>query len=316
MLFRSQTDISGRRTAFLLSDVALGALIQRAGVDCSVMGKVTKTEQKTIIDIGLVHSAEKEVQALFSFGKIRALNGGSTYSVLPQDKLFGAVTKMLKDRFKTFEFCGGYYTHTRTWADFELSDNQPILESYNEACKEAGRTQALGLKTHFTFSTSEVGDECATLTVSLVRGALRIVLGSPIKVSHQGDNSIEKFETELEMVLSKTRDLVGNLKALINKKIEYPVNCMVSIGKYVGLPKTCVMAAAAILQEIADGNKEADIDTTAHDVFFSLQEAMMAMREKYSLASVENAEENLARTLTEGFKWEDFDTVVRTDWQA
>lgn len=307
-----------KNSALLLGDTGLLSLITRSGADCTATSKASLVDKKTIIDIGLKNSGEKTVLALFSCGKIRTFNGGNTYSVLKQSSMFEAIIKMLNTSYKGYSFKEGFYSHIRTKAKFELNGNtSAILESYKNACEQINSIKNKGLKVVFTFSTSEIGDECATMSVSLVRGNLEILLGSPIKVQHSNNTTIEDFTKELPLLLAKTKDLVGGLEQLINIEIKNPINCAINIAKNVGLAKTQTMASLADVQKTLDTAKEKKktIKFSAHDVFYVLQESLMEMR-KHGVASstIEKCEENLARTLVKDFDWNEYDTVVRPEW--
>lgn len=306
--------------SILLSDTGLSNLILRSGVDCSAISKANICEKKTMIDIGLNHSGEKETLALYSCGKIRTFNGGNTYAILKQSTMFDGIIKMLQDEKKKFAFKGGYYSHIRTGATFELTDGtDEILQTYKNACKEIKSIKDRGLKVEYSFSTSDIGEECATISVALVRGQLRMLLGSPIRVPHNGDNTAEKFVEQLPLLLAKTKDLVKGLENLINIEIKNPINCMVCIAKEAGLSKTHTMSSIAAFQLIMDeaAKKKQKVKYTAHDVFYVLQETLMEMRKaNVADSTIERCEENIARTLIKEYDWEEKDVAVRPEWNA
>lgn len=309
-----------RTKAMCLSDTGMTSLIMRAGVDCSAISKASIVDKKTMIDIGLKVAGDKTALVLFSFGKARTFNGGGTYCVLKQSEMFDAIVNMLNTTYGDFSFRGGTFTHIRTQAEFELTgDTDNILETYKEACEDAGSTKDRGLKVMFEFSTSEIGEECATISVFLSRGGMRILIGSAIKVPHSGNSTTETFKEQLPLLLAKTKDLVSGLENLLSVKVNHPINCMISIAKYAGLAKTQTMTAAAELQRMMDEMKEADekAEISAHDVFYSLQEALMEMRKaNVSNTTILKCEENLSRTLVAEFPWDDYDVEVRPEWNA
>lgn len=305
-------------TAFMLSDTGLSSLILRAGADCSAVGKASITDKKTVIDIGIKYAGDKTVLALYSNGKIRTFNGGNTYSILKQSEMFDAIVKMLNKDYKKFAFKGGSFTHTRTKASFELTgDTSEILKAYEKACEEISSLKSKGLKVQYDFSTSEVGEECATISVALARGELKILLGSPVKIPHNGDATTADFINELPMLLAKTKDLVTGLENLINIEIKNPINCMIYIAKNAGLAKTQTMAAVSDFQKVMDDTLAANSKAkfSAHDVFYVLQEALMEMR-KASVASstIEKCEENISKVLLKEYNWAEHDVAVRPEW--
>lgn len=317
LLVTSEVD-AYRTTAICLADTGLQSLIMRAGVDCSAIWKSSILDKKTIIDLGLKVAKDKKVLALYSFGKIRAFNGGTTYCILKQSEMFDAIIKMLSQDYKSFKFNGGSFTHTRTYADFELSgDTEDILETYHKMCEEVGSTKSKDLKVQFEFSTSEVGEECATIGVLLTRGLMRILIGSPIKIPHNNGMTTEKFIEALPQLLAKTKDMVSGLENLLNIEVKNPVNAVISLAKAVGLAKVQTLAAAGDFQKTVDDRKKDDENAviTAHDVFYVLQETLMEMRKaKVSESTILKCEENLARTLVPEFNWSDFDVELRPEW--
>lgn len=317
-MFVTTTDIDSTLRTICLSGTGLSSLILRSGVDCSAIGKANVTDTKTMIDIGIKNSGDKTVLAYFSCGKIRTFNGGNTYAILKQSKMFDAIVEMLNTKYKKYEFNGGYYSHTRTFAEFELTDDtDKILKTYKKACESVSSMKNKGLKVAFSFSTSEIGDACATINVALIRGNMRILIGSPIKVPHNGEMTEENFINQLPLLLAKTKDLIKGLENLINIEVKNPINCIISLAKYVGLLKSQTMSEVASFQEQYNKaiEKDKNVKFSAHDVFYVLQESLMEMR-KASVAdsTIENAEENLARTLVEEFDWGNFDVPIRPEW--
>ena len=304
----------------LLADTGLSSLILRSGVDCSAISKANILEKKTMIDIGLKHSGEKETLALYSCGKIRTFNGGNTYAILKQSTMFDGIIKMLQKEKKKFQFKGGYYSHTRTEATFELTEGtDEILETYKNACKEIKSIKSKGLKVEYSFATSDVGEECATISVALARGQLKMLLGSPIRVPHNGDNTAEKFVEQLPLLLAKTKDLVKGLENLINIEIKNPINCMLTIAKEAGLSKSQTLASVATFQTMMDeaAKKKQKVKYSAHDVFYVLQETLMEMRKaNVAESTIEKCEENIARTLIKEYDWNERDVAVRPEWST
>lgn len=312
-----------RSYSMCLSDTGLYNLVMRAGVDCSSIWKSTIAEKKTMLDIGLRVSGDKQVLALYSNGKIRTFNGYNTYCILKQSEMFDAIIKMLVEQYKEYQFNGGYFSYNRTVASFELSkeSSDNILELYSNMVEGLGSTKARDLKVQFEFSTSEVGEECATISVFLARGELRMLIGSAIKIPHTNGMTTERFIEGLPQLLAKTKDLVSGLTNLINIKVKNPVNCMVDIAKTVGLSKNPAMNAIAdfenMMNEIIESARENGEPApvfSAHDVFYVLQEALLEMRKKSTESSTQKCEENLSRLLVAEFDWESHDVALRPEW--
>lgn len=310
--------IDGETKAFLLSSTGLASLISRAGLDCPVIHKLNIEDLEKTINTALKYAGEKQVSILHREDKIRAFNGANTYVSLSPCKMITAIVKMLDSSYNGYTFKGGNYTHQKVMCSFELTgDTTEIMETYKNACEGIGSVKNKNLKVCFDFQTSEIGDDCAVISVSLVRGQLKIVLGSPISVVHNGDVSEETFINQLPQLLAKTKDLVAGLQKLMDLEVKHPINCILNLAKYAGLAKTQTMSAIAEFQNYMDNMLKDDKNAkfTAHDVFYVLQETLMAMRKaNVANSTIEKCEENIARTLVDGFDWSGHDVSVRPDW--
>lgn len=321
--FIETCELENRKVTIPISSTGLNSLVMRSGTDCSAISRASLLDKQVIINIGLKTLKGKQTLCLVSYGKVRAFNGGGTYAVLKESVMFDGILKYLKNTYKKSKFMGGTYTHDYTTASFELtSDSEKILKSYSEACSEIGVEDVDDFKVWMYFSTSEVGASCATVSVALVKGLMKIVLGSPIKIEHSGDNHAEDFVAMLPTLMAKTKELMQSLKSIMEIKVQYPINAIIALGKFVGLSKIATLTVATDMQTRMDEdlkmakeeNKKAPT-YTAHDVFFHCQEALMLMRKNnVAPATIEKCEENLSRCLVKGFIWADFDKELRPEW--
>lgn len=312
MLITSSEIEKLQRIAMLLSDTGLSSLIQRVGASCPAIYKMSTEDTKTVIECAIRTISTRKVSALFRFGKIRGFNGDVTFSDLPQHELFDAAVDMVMKEFNGFEFLGGEYSHAYTWAKWLLPEqSDDVLDSYKEMCAAHGFDRANDLQVSIKFSTSDIGDSCATISAMIVGNNISIYVGDPIKVAHNNGNTIDDFKGQLPQLLAKTKDLVTGLTNLIDIEIKHPVNTVISLSKHIGLSKTSTVSA---LEEFETGY-DAEASYTAHDIFYVLQDILNNMRTdgKTARTTIEKCDENLSRLLTQGFPWDEFDIAVRPD---
>lgn len=320
MVLQTRAIDKKKNSALLMSKQAVTSLILRLALDCPAVWQADLVEKKGYIDLAVngarLKKNQSEAQISVSCQKIRTIVGPS-YKWLSGATMLEGLFNYLNENFKGNEFKGGYYTHDRTFASFEVKDDGEILKAYEDAASELGRINHQNLRVRFVFSTSDIGDACASISVKLCRGNMEILIGSPIKVPHIGDVTTDNFINQLPQLLAKTKDLVAGLENLTKIEIKYPMNCAIDLAQKVGLLKANTLSALADFQKQVDKAlaKDKNAKFYAHDVFYVLQEALMSMRTgKASSSTVEKCEENLARTLTEGYPWSEHDKPIQSDW--
>ena len=282
-----------------LSKTAATAYVMRLGADAPRFNKLSSTDKQTVLQC-YTGIAANSAKILFRDEKIRAVNG-ENYVVMPQDKLFEAITTMLNEKYVNWSFEGGSYCHDFTMANFTMPDQaDDILGDYSESLKDI-----LGKDTDMipaiTFSTSDTGLACASVSVRLQNandGRRVINIGSPLRMEHKSGASVEEFSAKLSGIFAQFCDRVQALKSLSKITVDNPKETAENIAKKCGVSKVALRDA---IETFSLSSKQ----TTADEVFFVLQEALFNMRcnAKFSRYTVFQCEENIARCLSKGFDW-------------
>lgn len=308
----------GKQVSMLLSDTGLSSLIVRFGGQCPAINKMSKVNQKKLLDLCLTVAGDKHTKCLVRYGKARAFMGLSTYAVLDQSEMFNDLVAALDKDFKSFEFMGGEYTHNKTTAKFKLEGSKlgALMRNYQTALKSLKVGNMEDFRLVIRFVTSDIGDNAAYVDVMLesTKTSMSILLGSPFRIVHTAKVTTLDFKKQLPYIAAKSKELVDSLEALITNKVKYPLNAMVGLGKYCELSKLATMAAIEEFKVMFPDEEDLK-EVTQHDVFFVLQSALGTMREKgFATATIEKCEENLSRLLIPTFPWAEYDIPVMPEW--
>lgn len=297
---------------YLLSKTGLSSLVLRLGADSSRFSKLLDSDKQTVLNC-YTKIAKNKARCLYRFQKMRAVNG-SDYSILPQGELFKSLTDKLTADYPNYEFCGGQFEHDFTEAHFLLVDQaKELLEDYKDKISSAtGLTKLENCVPAVSFQTSDSGASCASITTKLVNKNNKkfvINLGSPLLLPHKNEATVEKFKSLLDGMFAQFQEQVSKLDALLDVKIEHPINAVISIAKKCNLSKPALREAIETFAPMFTSS------ATAHDVFYILQEALYNMRcnTKLSRVSVLTAEENIARCLSSSFDWKAEDLSFTPD---
>lgn len=94
---------------------------------------------------------------------------------------------------------------------------------------------------------------------------------------------------------------------MLKIKIEHPIGCMRHVGEEANIPSTYLEAA---IETFASIHTDEDEEITAHELFYSLEEALVEMRSaKVADSTIEKCKENLARTIAKSYDWKSMDRV-------
>lgn len=302
---------------YLLSDTGLKTLVFRLGVNCPIWSKLPVLLLKILLNLGAKVADNKEALVLVRNEKIRAVNGASTYKVLPQNVLFKNVTDVLDKEFNGAQFVGGEFTYEQTKAMWVCPEQaEDLMKKYKETCIAHGIDMDDEYLPAVEFYTSDIGEKSATVNALLKMGNSEILIGSPIQVAHLQSNT-KTFEQELDGLFAQFQDLINQLEALIDIEIKYPINTLIGCAKSIKLSKGYTLEEITKFNDLwSKGKTEDEIKVTAHDVFYALQSILNKMKsdEKVSRTTCENCAENLTRLLAPSYNWKDVDVSVRPDF--
>ena len=296
---------------FLLSDVALNSMALTLIGKTSMFNKLSTENKLEALKIFLTAKESKKVKMMRCFGKVRTFQsddkGAKTYAIMEQEDLIGTMIDVLDDRFAGSDFAGGYYSHNATRASWILPEQKDeLLETYLDTCHANGITKMDDFVPEVTLYTADVGMSAVTVRASLSNGAFQIDIGSAIKLDHMNGHTVKDFKEMLDQLFVQYQDLVTNLQKMIDIEIEHPVNCMRNVGEDAAIPATYLDPAIETFVSMHDEDEK----ITAHELFYSLQEALLNMKiAKVSNATIEKCKENLARTVAKSYNWKAMDKI-------
>lgn len=302
---------------YLLANTGVKTLIYRLGVNCPASSKLAPKDLSTLLNLGTKVVDNKEALVLLRNEKIRAVNGGSTYKVLPQNMLFKNVTDILDRDFNGAQFVGGEFTYEQTKAIWICPDQaEDLMKTYRETLEANDIDLGEEYVPAVEFYTSDVGEKSATVNALLKMGYSEILIGSPIKVDHLVSNT-KTFAEILDGLFAQFQNLIVQLENLISIDIKYPINTIIGCAKNIGLLKGFTLEEISKFEDLwSKGKKEEEIKITAHDIFYALQDILSSMKadEKVSKATCAKCAENLTRLLSPTYNWKDVDVSVRPDF--
>lgn len=291
-------------TDYLLSSTALSGFVSRIGADAPRLNRLPDDVKAKVLKY-FAENIDSKATILFRNEKVRAVNGPD-YVILNQSELFGALKDALNEQFPNWEFVSGYVSNDFSSASFTMPDQaEEILGTYYDQLEELGVTSKK-MVPGLSFMTSDTGLSAVTVSVRLIdpeNNRRTISVGSPIRLEHRGGASVAAFSSSLEDIFAQFRHQIDAISRLCDIEVDRPLSVAIAIAKKCGISKVCLRDAAETFC-ISDVSEER---TTAHDVFFLLQEALYNMRcnGKFSRLGIFQAEENLTRCLNSNFKWEE-----------
>lgn len=300
---------------YLLSKTGLSSLVLRLGADSSRFNKLPDIDKQTVLNC-YTKIAKNTAKCLYRFEKVRAVNGPD-YAILPQGQLFKSLTEKLLEEYPNYEFKGGSFEQDLTEANFLLPDQaEELLSEYKK--KIAGAVSSSKLEDcipSVTFQTSDTGASCATIITKLVNKNNKnfvINMGSPILLPHKNGATIEKFENMLDGMFAIFQERVSLIDALMKIEMQHPINAVISIAKKCNLSKPALRETIDTFLPVFTTSST---KTTAHDVFYVLQEVLYNMRcnKKLSKLSILTGEENVARCLSPKYDWKAEDLAFTPD---
>lgn len=297
--------------AYPLRQTAWKSLLDRANLSGSVLPKLNREKLADILnECFKLHSSD--ALALVRCEKVSALHSGdeADYSVLPIDELLSTVSAKLNERFPGRVFVSGYTDHALTGAEWTMpGQRDELLKTYEAMLTARGKgAMAARLMPGIRFMTSDTGVSSAKVSAMLMGAQYPIHIGGCVEVEHRHKSTVADFELVMDQLFAQFTDSVAKLQKLLDIHLDYPVNAMTRVCKYMRLPKKAAPEAISMF-EMATGGASA----TAHDVFMALQEIPFILSTEHTpQGKLLVVEENLARALT--LRWSDYDLAKAVSW--
>lgn len=298
-------------STYPVRDTAYKGLLDRAKISGSALSKLSRERLAEVLNSCLALHKD-DALVLIRDEKVSAAHSGdsSDYSILEIDQLLEALQREIDSRFPGNAFVAGYSDHAITSASWKLPcQKEELLGSYKKLLVAEGYgAMAAKLMPGIQFTTSDTASSSAKVAALLMGRQYPIYIGSIIAVNHRRKATVDDFSDSLQQLFAQFGDSITKLSKLLSVQLEYPVNVMTAVAKYLKLPKKAAMEAIDLF-EAGFGDNPA----TAHDVFMALQEIPFIL--KTSGASESRLlllQESMARALT--LHWTDYDLARKVDW--
>ena len=184
-----------------------------------------------------------------------------------------------------------------------------MLQEYRELL-EKHRLPTDGLKAGLRLTTSDVGYSGANLYPLLFvgSGAKILPLGSPLKLEHKNGASLEKFDSQLNLLYAQYGKALSSLEKMMSLILFHPVNTLLGVMKRIGIPKKIAMEVAENFQQ-----QYGEACCSAYEVYLGITEAEhILMRDEPEGAKIVKMEENIARAVH--IRWKDYDLAGEMKW--
>lgn len=289
---------------------AVKTILDRARVSGSALSKVKKPVLAQILN-ECMKVASGDALLRIADDKVSAVLGGdsSDYAILEMPALFEDTIGYLQKRFPGYTFAGGWFDHSMVTALWELTATPELVESYQRALALHGYKPE-ELKPALRLTSSDVGLSGANLFPTLFKGADSkiLTLGEPLKLEHTNGASLDKFRDQLGFIFSQYTKALGNLTALLDVEVSYPVNTMLGVMKRISIPKKLAYQAADLFKA-----QYGEDGCTAHEVYYGISEVLFMLQcDGASGSRIAQMEEKVARALH--IRWRDYDMPGEFNW--
>lgn len=287
---------------------ALKTILERARISGNALSKVEKSVFANILNYCL-KVADGQALLKVSDDKVSAVHGGdkSDYSILEMYELFSKTSDYLNENFSDVRYAGGFYEHSAVTALWTLNGNDELIDTYRNLLDIHG-IRCREILASVRLTSSDVGISGANLYPTLIVDGKNIPLGSPLKLEHKHNATIEDFEDKLAMLYSQYDLALGKLKELISVTVRNPVNAMTGIMKKLGIGKKYAMEAIERFKAVHGGGF-----SNAHDIYYGMTEVIFLMQcAGESGVRVTQMEETISRALN--IKWSDYDIPGEIKW--
>lgn len=289
---------------------AVKSLLDRAKISGTALGKVEKPVLARILNHCL-RVANGDALLRIADGKVSAVHGGdrTDYAVLDMPELFKRTVEYLYANFPGCTFAGGFYEHAMVTAVWELTGDESLVKSYQDALDSHGIPYE-EMKPALRLTSSDTGVSGANLYPTLFTGKRggTISLGSPLKLEHKSGATLKDFDSKLALIYSQYKLALGHLEKLLDIEVNNPENCMLGVCKKIGISKKQAYEATELFLAQHGTNP-----CTAHDIYYGISEVIFMMQcDGAEGTKIAQAEETVARALS--VRWHDFDMPGQFKW--
>ena len=279
---------------------AIPTILDRAKISGTALSKVS-TDTLVYIVNECLKVAIGDTKLRIADGKVSAALS-MDYTVLPMPQLFETAATVINSRFRKNHFAGGVWSHSAASANWELTDENALIQTYTNALDRHG-VKHEDIQPAIRLSSSDIGVCGANLMPKLFVGkeSLPIPLGGSISLHHKNGANMTQFRENLGLTFSQFGSCLSKLAHLLDIEIDNAKNCMTGVMKRLGIPKKYGMPVIEMFVA-----KHGAYSCTAHDIYYGLGEVLFLMQmNRSSGEQMLRMEENIARALVLNF--DDYD---------
>jgi hypothetical protein len=281
-----------------LRTCALPTLQDRAQIAGKALTKVGASVYRDILNNCLdVASKKSKCKVRIADGKISVVLS-SSYVPLSMPEIFDTAINYIQTRFPRNTFAGGYWNHSMSMGEWELTGEYNLVKDYINALSKHGiEVNADEVQPGLRLTSSDIGISGVNLVPKLVVGKDRLLLplGSVVRLEHKGEANMNRFRENLEGVFALYGDGLEKLAKLLDVEIANPAGCMEAVLKHLGIAqKYAKPTLEAFERAYSDGET-----CTAHDIYYGLGELLMQLQIHNVTGEVAlRIEESIAKALT------------------
>lgn len=307
-----------------LRGCAMPSLLGTAGISGPGVSRSSKPNLADGLSIFL-RACREQSQLLYRAGKISAVLS-ERYQQIPIPAALESCNA-LEVTFGEAKFLGGSVSHDLTTAKFAFPEAEDMMTAaYQSAIAGFGGSAPDSIIPVVEFRASDTSNEATRLLsyLQINHSAVLFPLGEGVKVIHvlprefKSDGSrltcLEKFEQEMEALYTKIQDDISDIiPAMAATMIHYPVNAVIGLAKYAGIPQKW----GGLAEERAK-SEFGDRDATFLDIYSMLADCITYALEDYSAESrrILALQEGLGKVCQNRNCWKRYDIPGTVSWSV
>ncbi len=290
--------VDGKIAIYPVGLTAYNGLLKRLGVDCSVM-RIGDTRNFDDVPANAKADVFNTLRK-FAKGKSKILIGdeqvladlSGDYTIIPYVDLIKTTVDTIGAEFTRVDFNSAEVSHEFMSMDYSFIDDD-IQEEIEDALKKVFPA-IKEVECHIGIASSDTGSMAATIYPYVrLDGKTDLMIGSPMKMNHIGEASVEKFAEMLKTVFASYMDSANKLNELADIHVNNPADTLYNIGSKALLPEKVLKEAVETF------DTEYPIGCSAADVYIAVEEILQDSADKYSYSKVKilQMSENVMRAV-------------------
>lgn len=234
----------GKNLTYPVGPTAYRSMLNRLGAACPALtaladsrsrNEVNPVDKSNVCNILARYAKDSNKSLVLCGDEMILADLSSDYVRLPFTQLLNTMEKNLTSTYEYTRFTVGFVSHESSSAEFLFRDDE-ISYNLQTAFADMG-IDLEDIECFVKCITSDVGLSGANI-FPYIKDKKHVIysIGTPIKLEHIGEASIEKFENNLISCFASFKDAAEHLAKMKSIKILNPADCFYNIGKKVGLP--------------------------------------------------------------------------------